>query len=569
VVLVSLAAGAVGIVVATGTGAERAASASDNGLSRTPAAGWTSWSFLRYDPTDAGIRAQAAALRSSGLAAHGYVYVNLDDFYLSCDAGGAVVDSYGRWVPDPAKFPNGIGAVARYVHSLGLKFGVYVTPGIPQNAVTRNTRVLGTPWHARDIADTTRTEKNYNCQHMYALDYSKPGSQRYVNSFADLFASWGADYLKIDGVGPDDVADVQAWSTALRHTGRPINLALSNQLAIGSAPTWRVAANSWRTGDDIECYCGTGPRGTGFPLTDWPRIALRFDSAARWGQYAGRGGWNDLDAIEVGDGDQVGLTADQRRSQLTLWAMAGAPLLLGTDLTALDPTDVTMLTNDRMLRVDRDGLGAARIVRSGDVQVFAKRETDGGYAVALFNVGTTATATGSVTWPQVGFAGAGQVTDLWSGADLGSMSDGYSVDLRPGESRLIRVVPATPSTWVEGEAPGNILAGAARAADCAACSDGALAGNIGNGPTNFLVVTGLHAATAGEHTVTISYLLDGNRTFAMSVNGGPDVQLPLTGTSWSVPTTTTVTVTLRAGDNTIRFHNDTDFTPDVDKVSVD
>ncbi|MGW7425028.1 alpha-galactosidase [Streptomyces sp. NPDC054813] len=403
--------------------------------------GWSSWSYVRRQPTEAKIKAQADALVASGLKDHGFVHVNLDDFWQKCDSNGFTVDSYGRWAVDTAKFPGGIKAVADYVHSKGLKFGFYVTPGIAKNAVTKNTPIEGTSYHAKDIADTSKTEKNYNCKNMYYIDYSKPGAQEFVNSWANQFASWGVDYLKIDGVGSQDVPDVKAWSQALRGTGRPITFGLSNNLPIADAPTWRQLANSWRTQGDVECYCGPGDHGSGYPLTDWSHVSARFDTAANWQPYAGPGGWNDLDSLEIGNGDQVGLTADQRRSHFTLWAMAAAPLLLGTDLTRLDTVDKAMLTNDRLIGVDQDGVAAKRIVNSGVKQVWSKKESDGQYVVALFNTGTSGSSTVSVKWTQVGFSGSGDVTDLWSGSHKGVTADSYSAGLRPGETRLIRVKP--------------------------------------------------------------------------------------------------------------------------------
>src|SRR5690242_7157208 len=269
-------------------------SASNNGWSVTPAMGWGSWSFVRRNPTEATIKAQAAAMKNSGLTGHGFVYVNVDDFYQKCDSNGFVVDSVGRWTVDSAKFPSGMKALGDYIHGLGLKFGVYVTPGIPQNAVTRNTPIEGTSAHAKDIADTSKTEKNYNCKHMYFINYSKPGAQEYVHSFANMFAAWGADYLKIDGVGAADIRDVQAWDQALRQTGQPINFALSNNLPIANATTWKQLANTWRTQGDVECYCSGQPNGVGYPLTDWSHVSARFNTAASWQPYAGPGGWNDL-----------------------------------------------------------------------------------------------------------------------------------------------------------------------------------------------------------------------------------------------------------------------------------
>jgi hypothetical protein len=565
VTLAVLSLGATSLVV--DVLAAPASFATDNGLSIRPAMGWSSWSFVRRNPTAAKIRAQALAMRDSGLAAHGFMYVNLDDFYQKCDANGFTVDGFGRWQVDEAKFPGGIKPVADYVHSLGLKFGFYVTPGIAQNAVTRNTPIEGTPYHARDIADTTRTEKNYNCRHMYYINYSKPGAQEFVDSWARQMASWGVDYLKIDGVGSHDIPDVRAWATALRRTGRPINYALSNNLAIADAPTWRQLANSWRTQGDVECYCGPGPNGSGYPLTDWAHVSSRFTSAANWQQYAGPGGWNDLDSLEIGNGDQVGLSADQRRSHFTLWAMAASPLLLGTDLTDLNATDMAMLTNDRIIAVNQDGVAARRIVNDGTRQVFSKREADGSYVVALFNTATTGSQTVSVSWSQVGFTGSAAVTNLWSGASQGTIANSYSATLRPGETRLIRARPTTGGgSTVEAES--GTLSGATRLASCAACSGGQKVGYIGNGAANFVTIGGVTPSVAGNRQLTITYLLNGSRSFFVSVNGGAGIEVPLTGTSFATPATTTITVPLNAGANSIKFYNNSAYAPDLDRISV-
>lgn len=132
-------------VAVAATAAAPPARAEDNGVGATPALGWSSWSFVRHNPTESGIEAQADAMKSSGLASVGYQYVNVDDFWYQCPGSqGPNIDSYGRWVIDATKFPpaaavNGIAATASYVHSLGLKFGLYVTPGISKQAVAQNT----------------------------------------------------------------------------------------------------------------------------------------------------------------------------------------------------------------------------------------------------------------------------------------------------------------------------------------------------------------------------------------------------------------------------------------------
>jgi hypothetical protein len=264
-----------------------AASAEDNGVGLTLAMGWSSWSFIRHDPTEAGIEAQARAMHVSGLQSVGYQYANVDDFWYQCPGSqGPDVDSYGRWVIDSTRFPpdgslNGIAATARYVHHLGLKFGLYVTPGISKQAVEENTPIEGTSYTADDIAEPSVSENNYNCGGMAGIDYSKPGAQQFIDSWADEFASWGVDYVKLDGVGSFDVPDVQAWSQALEQTGRPIHLELSNSLNINDASVWQEYSNGWRTGGDIECYgCESG--GSSYPLTDWANVESRFAQVAAW-----------------------------------------------------------------------------------------------------------------------------------------------------------------------------------------------------------------------------------------------------------------------------------------------
>src|ERR1039457_7162626 len=421
-----------------------AASAEDNGVGPTPALGWSSWSFVRSDPTAAKIEAQATAMKTSGLTGVGFQYVNLDDYWYQCPGSqGPNVDQYGRWVIDPAKFPpdgsvNGIQVVANYVHHLGLKFGLYVTPGISKQAVADNTPIEGTSYTADEIATTT-TENNYNCGGMVGIDYSKPGAQAFINSWADQFASWGVDYLKLDGVGSFDIPDVQAWSQALRQTGRPIHFELSNRLNIADASTWAQYSNGWRTGGDIECYaCETGSNYP-YPLTDWANVESRFDQVAAWQPYGGPGAFNDYDSLEVGNGSNDGLTPDERQTQMSLWALGASPLILGTDLTNLDPTDLSYLKNRAVLSVDQDAIDASRIVNTDGAQVFAKTEPNGDVVVGLFNtssqagvISTTASAAGLPA------SGAYVLDDLWAHR-LTETGGTIAADVPPHGVALFRV----------------------------------------------------------------------------------------------------------------------------------
>ena len=499
--------------------------------------------------------------------------LTVDDFWYQCPGSqGPNVDTDGRWVTDATKFPasgstNGIAVVAGHVHADGLKFGLYVTPGISAQAVAANTAIQGTSYHAKDIATST-AEKNYNCKGMVGIDNSKPGAQAFVNSWANEFASWGVDYVKIDGVGTGDVADIQAWSAALQQTGRPIHLELSNNLAIGSAATWKQYSNGWRTGGDIECYsCESG--GSSYPLTAWSSVQSRFAQVANWQPYGGPGAFNDYDSIEVGNGSNDGLTAAERQSQLSLWAMAASPLILGTDLTNLDSTDLGYLKNSRVLSVDQDAIDASRIVNNGNQQVYSKTEANGDVIIGLFNYSGTASTTVSVPLSDAGITGSATATDLWTGGSLGTVSGTYSTTLAAGAVRLIRATPASGGTVrVEAEASANTIAGAARTATCSACSGGSKVGFIGNGAANYVTVNNVNESSAGSRTLTISYLLSGSRSFSVSVNGGADITLNLTGTSFSTVYTTSVPITVRAGANTIKFHNDTAYAPDLDVITV-
>ena len=173
------------------------------GPDQTPVMGWSGWSFLRLGADTAQVEGEARALVSTGLAAAGYRYVNIDDGWYQCPGSqGPNVDGYGRWVVNTASYPNvgsqnGIAALAAYVHSLGLKFGIYLTPGISSQAVTQNTPILGTSYTADQIA-TSKQDNNYNSGGMVGINYKAPGAQAYTDSVVDELASWGVDYIKLE-----------------------------------------------------------------------------------------------------------------------------------------------------------------------------------------------------------------------------------------------------------------------------------------------------------------------------------------------------------------------------------
>lgn len=580
-----------------------AAGAAGSGDAARPYLGWSSWSAFRCNIDDQTIRDQALAMHQQ-LQAHGYQYVNIDS-----DCANAI-DAYGRKVYDPAKFPAGIAPLAAYVHGLGLKLGVYTTPGIPIPAVEANTPIYGTPYHARDIVyppdgshpGNDLCQYGNTFQNTCRIDYSKPGAQAYIDSSADLFASSGVDLLKLDAVSPgsstsqyDTRPDVQAWSTALAQSGRTIELILSWHLDVNYAPFWRANANGWRIDDDIECYntCST--------LTTWSNpfgytrdtILSRFFDAAPWAAYAGPGGWSNLDSLDIGNGTADGLSAVERQSAMTLWAITGAPLYSGDDLTALDSTGLGLLTNDRVIAVDQAG-AAGHLVGDtspfhdwSDQQVWAAHEPDGSYAVALFNLAGVPEPV-TADWHDLGFCGTADVSDVWTGDGLGRHRDNLTQLLPAHGSSLLRVrqvassgCPVTPtpprSQFYEAEDPANTFTAPASVSGCSGCSGGHKVGNLYNGAAvQFNNVT---VDRGGSYTLTIQYAADDERTGYVSVNGGPEQLIgyfPRTG-SWDTTGTYRMLIRLHAGTNTIKyfthagpgdFPGPRTYSPDLDGIAV-
>ena len=578
VTAVALAAGMT--VAAAATDVTPAAVAESNGVGSTPAMGWSSWSFIRSGPTAAKIEAQAAAMANSGLKTAGYDYINVDDFWYQCPGSqGPNVDANGRWVTNATEFPpsssgvNGIEVVANYVHSLGLKFGLYVTPGISKQAVSENTPVLGTSYTASEIATSTG-ENNYNCGGMVGLNYSSPGAQDFINSWADEFASWGVDYVKLDGVGDSDIGDVEAWSNALEQTGRPIHLELSNSLDIANAATWAQYSNGWRTGGDIEDY-GAEPSGSSYPLTDWSNVQGRFAQVAQWQPDGGPGAFNDYDSIEMGNGPtDDGITDAEAQSQLSLWAMGAAPLILGVDLTNLNSTELSYLKNSGVIAVDQDGIDASRIVSNVNQQALAKTEQNGDVILGLFNYSGSASQTVTVSLAAAGIRGSASATNLWPGASAGTLSGTYSVTLAAGAAQLLKLVPVAGTagaTTYLAASTANTLAGGAAVASCNSCLGGEKVGYVGDGGT--LTFNDVDVSAAGNYAVQIGYL-DGTsgitgRSATITVNGGAAQTVTFIPTgSFQDPGSVTVSLPLTAGENTVEFGNSSAYAPDFDAITV-
>jgi alpha-galactosidase len=344
-------------------GGAQPAAALGNGLALTPQMGFNDWNAYGCNVSESLIKSTALAMHNNGMQAAGYTYVNIDDCWMTHSR-----DSSGRLVPDPAKFPDGIKGTADYVHSLGLKLGIYEDAG-------------------------TATCAGY------------PGSLGHETTDAASFASWGVDYLKYDNCNNNGVPGQSRYTAmrdALASTGRPILYSLCNW---GQENVWTWGAgvgNSWRTTGDINA--------------SWSSMLSIFHSNVGLASYAGPGHWNDPDMLEVGNGS---LTATEARTEFSLWSEMAAPLIAGTNIANASSTTLSIFTNTRVIAVDQDSLGkqGTMVSSGGGLDVMAKPLANGDVSVALFNE-TGSTATISTTAAAIGKTGASgyTLTDLWSGA---------------------------------------------------------------------------------------------------------------------------------------------------------
>ncbi|MFK0108878.1 NPCBM/NEW2 domain-containing protein [Streptomyces sp. NPDC091217] len=335
-----------------------------DGLALTPPMGFNNWNSTHCsaDFDAAMVEGIADLFVAKGLKAAGYQYVNLDDCWALPDR-----DADGKLVPDPARFPDGIKAVADYVHSKGLKLGIYTSAG-------------------------TKT-----CN-----DAGFPGALGHEYSDARQFADWGVDYLKYDNCNNQGMDAKQRYLTmrdALKATGRPIVFSICEW---GENKPWEWAAGVgqlWRTTGDIS--------------DSWGSMVSILKQNLPLAPYAGPGHWNDPDMLEVGNG---GMTDTEYRSHFSMWSVMAAPLLIGTDLRKASPATFDILDNKEVIAVDQDPLGKQGTVVSSEYGrwVVAKEMQDGSRAVALFNesdspqrIATSATAVGLPKAP------AYTLRDLW------------------------------------------------------------------------------------------------------------------------------------------------------------
>ncbi len=385
------------------------AAALDNGLARTPPMGWNSWHRFGCNVSEGLIRETADAVVASGLRDAGYQYVVIDD----CWQAGRADD--GTILADPARFPSGMKALADYVHSRGLKFGLYT-----------------------DVGDRT-------CE-------KRPGSLGHEAQDARAYAEWGVDFVKIDwchSQGLEATAAYGRMRDALAATGRPILISIC-EWGLSRPARWAPAVgNMWRTTGDIGDAFDREPlhpdghaQGVASPVPIEMDLGVLqvLDRQAGLASAAGPGGWNDPDMLEVGLG---GMSPDEERAHFALWAILAAPLITGNDVRAMTPETRAILTDPEVIAIDQDPAGKAgeRVLRYGDLDVWARPLADGGLAVALLNRGT-APLTAALDRAVLALpSGAWCVRDVSDHADRGVIGVRYTGEVAPHAVRLLRLRP--------------------------------------------------------------------------------------------------------------------------------
>jgi hypothetical protein len=512
---------------ATASGAAAQTIDPSQGAAAKPYMGWSSWSLESTNYPGVNTTGPASWLTeqhvlqqeqvvASTLKPHGYNYINID-------AGWALgFDQYARPTVNTTKFPDGIAFVADKVHSDGLKLGIYMPVGLDLLAYNGgNTPIYGTTdCFTRDLVyPDLRTTNGWDSA--YKMNFDNPCSQAYLNSIASMFAGWGVDYLKLDGVGPgsfrgganyDNTRDVAAWSKALAATGRPIQFTISWALSPLRSDVWTAYTNGWRIDTDVECYCNT--------IVTWnSSVKGRWNDVIPFIDDAGPGHWNNLDSLDVGVGSMDGITDAERQSYMTLWAIEAAPLYAGDDLTKLDAYGKSLLTNDEVIAVDQAGRPARPVSQLTQQQTWFASNPDGSVTVGQFNLADSQ-ATVTTTLSDIGLSGTADVRDLWQHRSLGNVGATFSSVLPAHGSRLLTFTPrtgtGTPATPTRLHATGDTSSSVALAWDASS--------NATSGTRYDVWVDNRKVTTVASTTATVSGLQAASqhtfRVAAIANNGG-------------------------------------------------
>jgi alpha-galactosidase len=378
------------------------------GLALTPPIGWNSWNTFQTNISEDLVKGIADTMVSSGMRDAGYTYIVLDDGWMTMQRDSVT----GNLIPDPQKFPHGLKALADYIHSKGLKFGLYNCAG-------------------------TKTCAGY------------PGTRGYEYQDARFYASLDIDYLKFDWCYSDGINAKEAYTTmskALKTAGRPIVFSLCEW---GSNKAWEWAENVghlWRTtGDIYNCFEGVKDMGT------WKAncILKNVDLEADLRKYAGPGHWNDPDMLEVGNG----LPVNEDRVHFSIWCMLAAPLIAGNDIRKMNADTRLILTNKDAIAIDQDALGiqGLRYAVKDSLETWFKPLNNGDWAVCFLNRSTqqqkidfnwkTENVNDTLSSRQLNAAVTPyKIIDVWTKKDLSTTAKPFSATVHPHDVIMLRLI---------------------------------------------------------------------------------------------------------------------------------
>ncbi|MCD8042304.1 MAG: glycoside hydrolase family 27 protein [Tannerellaceae bacterium] len=416
----------------------------------TPPMGWNSWDC--YGPTveEHEVKANADYM-AENLKQYGWEYVVVDiRWFVENDKAGGynqtdpryVLDEYGRYMPAVNRFPSaadgkGFKELADYVHSKGLKFGIHIMRGVPKEAVENRLPVKGAEGVTADEIYSTELQCRW-LRDNYTIVADKPGAQEYYNSIFDLYASWGVDFVKIDDITrPYHLPEIELIRKAIDQCGHPIVLSLSpGKTPIENAEHVREHANMWRMVDDV--------------WDKWDDITHLLDVAQDWYPYISAGTWPDCDMIplgrisvrgERGEDRMTRLTKEEQYTLMNLFCIFRSPLMFGGDLPSNDEFTLSLLTNEEVLKMHREGSEVRQLYQEdGKVAITSFNQNTGDVYLALINISDDKPQELSVSLSaDLGFSGVVKVTEMWTGTELGQKEGVLKVTLAPHASVLYKI----------------------------------------------------------------------------------------------------------------------------------
>ena len=509
-----------------------------------PLMGWSSWNTYGYQINDSVLKAQADAMVDLGFKDCGYDHINIDDGFF----GGRAKD--GKLLIHPTRFPLGLRPIVDYIHSKGLKAGIYSDAG-------RNTcaSYWGQPKDTIGIGVG-----------LYGHD---------AQDFDLYFNELDFDFIKIDYCGADSRNNAEGLDLDVEQRYKEIAQALQ---ATGRTDiTWNICrwafpgtwacdiADSWRTTEDI--YLG------------WASIKSIIGQSLYLSAYTSPGHYNDLDMLEVGRG----LTEEEDKTHFGMWCMMSSPLLIGCDMHDIKGNALALMQNKELIALDQDPLS---------LQAYVVKREQGGYvltkdvevryglkrAVAFYNP-TDAPITMSITPEEVDLAGRIKVRDLFEHRDLGIYDDAYTVTVPAhgtriytfeAERRLVRTLYEAETAWLSAyqEIKNHEALGTAIYSESNACSGGMMVGWLGRGGHNDLQWRHVHSPEGGDYTLRVHFITGEDRSMTLSVNGTQEQTYTGNSGGWGTVGYAEFSVTLSKGDNTIRLYNADGWMADIDKMTL-